>query len=44
VALIRPAMLGRSLDQPWLHAGALAVYAIVGFAVALVLLRRRILR
>lgn len=44
VALIRPAMLGRSLDQPWLHAGALAVYTIVSFTVALVLLRRRILR
>ncbi|WP_353190415.1 ABC transporter permease [Pandoraea pnomenusa] len=44
VALIRPAMLGRTIDLPWLHAGALLVYAVVGFAVALVLLRRRILR
>ncbi|MBN4664566.1 ABC transporter permease [Pandoraea nosoerga] len=44
VALIRPAMLGRAIDAPWLHAGALAVYAVAGFAVALVLLRRRILR
>ncbi|MDR3400013.1 MAG: ABC transporter permease [Pandoraea sp.] len=44
VALIRPAMLGRAIDLPWLHAGALAVYVIAGFAVALVLLRRRILR
>ncbi|ALS68037.1 nodulation protein NodJ [Pandoraea apista] len=44
VALIRPAMLGRTIDMPWLHAGALAVYGIVGFTVALVLLRRRILR
>ncbi|WP_418303920.1 ABC transporter permease [Pandoraea vervacti] len=44
VALIRPAMLGRPIDQPGLHAGALAIYALVGFAVALVLLRRRILR
>lgn len=44
VALIRPAMLGRAIDMPWLHAGALAVYGIVGFTVALVLLRRRILR
>ena len=44
IALIRPAMLGRAIDQPWLHAGALAAYVIVGFAVALVLLRRRILR
>ncbi|VVE36666.1 ABC transporter permease [Pandoraea anhela] len=44
VALIRPAMLGRAIDQPWLHVGALALYAVIGFAVALVLLRRRILR
>ncbi|MDM8355459.1 ABC transporter permease [Pandoraea communis] len=44
VALIRPAMLGRTIDLPWLHAGTLAIYAVVGFAVALVLLRRRILR
>ncbi|WP_174990418.1 ABC transporter permease [Pandoraea captiosa] len=44
VALIRPAMLGRPIDLPGLHAGALAIYALVGFTVALVLLRRRILR
>ncbi|SUA79693.1 ABC transporter permease [Pandoraea pnomenusa] len=44
VALIRPAMLGRTLDQPCLHVGALLVYAIAGFAVALILLRRRVLR
>ena len=44
VALIRPAMLGRPIDLPWLHASALAIYAVVGFAAALVLLRRRILR
>ncbi|MDN4575761.1 nodulation protein NodJ [Pandoraea cepalis] len=44
VALIRPAMLGRPIDLPWLHASALAIYAVVGFAAALGLLRRRILR
>lgn len=44
VALIRPAMLGRAIDLPWLHVGALVVYTVVGFSVALVLLRRRILR
>ncbi|WP_269466246.1 ABC transporter permease [Pandoraea faecigallinarum] len=44
VALIRPAMLGRAVELPWLHAGALAIYTLAGFGAALVLLRRRILR
>ncbi|MGC7404527.1 ABC transporter permease [Pandoraea pneumonica] len=44
VALIRPAMLGRAIDEPWLHVAALVAYAVVAFAVALALLRRRILR
>jgi len=44
IALIRPAMLGRAIDQPWLHVAALVAYAVIAFAIALTLLRRRILR
>jgi len=44
VALIRPAMLGRPLDHAALHLVVLAVYVVVPFAIASVLLRRRLMR
>lgn len=44
VALIRPLMLSRPIDQPLLHIAVLAAYAAVALIVSLVLLRRRLLR
>ena len=43
VELIRPAMLGRPLDDPWLHLGVLAAYTVVAFLIAAVLFRRRMM-
>ncbi|AZG13940.1 MULTISPECIES: ABC transporter permease [Cupriavidus] len=44
VALIRPLMLGRPVEHAALHVIVLAAYAAVALVVALVLLRRRMLR
>ena len=44
VALIRPIMLGRPVDNLALHLIVLGAYAAVALVVALVLLRRRLLR
>jgi len=44
VALIRPLMLGRPVENVVLHVAVLAVYAVVALTVALVLLRKRMLR
>ncbi len=44
VALIRPILLGEVPAGTALHLGVLAAYAIVGFYVALVLTRRRLLK
>jgi lipooligosaccharide transport system permease protein len=44
VELIRPAMLGRPLQDPALHVGVLAAYAIVPFFISAALFRRRIMR
>ncbi|SEA81871.1 ABC transporter permease [Paraburkholderia sartisoli] len=44
VDLIRPAMLGRPLDNAALHVGVLAAYVIVPFILASVLFRRRMMR
>jgi len=42
VALTRPLMSGSPLDAPLLHAGILAVYAVVSYYLAVVLVRRRL--
>ncbi|HTR07362.1 MAG TPA: ABC transporter permease [Paraburkholderia sp.] len=44
VALIRPAMLDRPVEQAGLHLLVLALYVVVPFAVASVLFRRRMMR
>lgn len=44
LALVRPAMLGRPVEAPLLHIAALCAYALIAFAVALMLFKRRILR
>jgi lipooligosaccharide transport system permease protein len=44
VELIRPAMLGRPLDDPWLHVGVLVAYVVVAFLISAVLFRRRMMR
>ena len=44
VELIRPAMLGRPLQDPALHVAVLAAYAIVPFFISAALFRRRIMR
>jgi lipooligosaccharide transport system permease protein len=44
VALIRPLMLGRPIDDLGLHVAVLAAYAAVALLVSLALLRRRLLR
>jgi lipooligosaccharide transport system permease protein len=44
VDLIRPAMLGRPVDNVGLHVGALCIYAAFPFLVSAVLLRRRLMR
>ena len=44
VALIRPLMLGTPVENVALHLGVLIAYAVVALMVALVLLRRRMLR
>ncbi|WOD19864.1 ABC transporter permease [Paraburkholderia kirstenboschensis] len=44
VDLIRPAMLGRPLDNALWHAAGLAAYAVGGFIVAGVLFRRRMMK
>ncbi len=44
VALIRPLMLGRPIENAGLHVAVLAAYAAVALVLALALLRRRLLR
>ncbi|MGI4813702.1 MAG: ABC transporter permease [Janthinobacterium lividum] len=44
IDLIRPAMLGRPIDSPWLHVGVLLAYAVVATAIAGQLLQRRMMR
>ncbi|TPQ31885.1 MULTISPECIES: ABC transporter permease [Cupriavidus] len=44
VALIRPLMLGRPIDNAGLHIAVLMAYGIVALVLSLVLLRRRLLR
>lgn len=44
VALIRPLMLGRPVEHAAVHLAVLTAYAVVALVVALVLLRRRMLR
>ncbi|MEM5400778.1 ABC transporter permease [Paraburkholderia unamae] len=44
VALIRPAMLDRPVEQAGLHLLVLAIYVVVPFAIASVLFRRRMMR
>lgn len=43
VALCRPLLAGLPLEQVWLHVGVLAAYALVGYYLAVVLVRRRLL-
>jgi lipooligosaccharide transport system permease protein len=35
---------GLPLTQPWLHLGVLLVYAVVGYVVATICIRRRLIR
>lgn len=42
-ALVRPLMLGLAPENPVIHVGVLALYAFLGFHVAVVLFRRRFL-
>jgi len=42
IALIRPLMLGQAIIEPWHHVAALAIYAILPFLVAAILLKRRL--
>lgn len=42
VALIRPLMLGQPITDPWAHVCTLALYAVVPFLIASVLLKRRL--
>jgi len=44
VALIRPLMLGRPVENAGVHLAVLAVYAVAALVLSLVLLRRRLLR
>lgn len=44
IALIRPLIAGQPLVDPWLHAGVLAAYAIVGYVAATIFIRRRLIR
>jgi lipooligosaccharide transport system permease protein len=44
VDLIRPAMLGRPIDNPLLHVAVLVVYIVVPFCITAVLFRRRMMR
>ena len=44
VALIRPAMLDRPVEQAGLHLLVLAIYVVVPFAIASILFRRRMMR
>jgi lipooligosaccharide transport system permease protein len=44
VAIVRPLLSGEVAASLWLHAGVLAAYAMVGFYVATVLTRRRLLK
>jgi lipooligosaccharide transport system permease protein len=43
VALTRPLVVGQPVTDPLLHLGVLALYAAVGFSVAVVLVRKRLL-
>lgn len=43
VALIRPLMAGTELTQIGLHLGVLSLYAVVGFYLAVVMVRRRLI-
>jgi lipooligosaccharide transport system permease protein len=44
VAVVRPLLNGEAAPALWLHLGVLAAYAMVGFYVATVLTRRRLLK
>jgi lipooligosaccharide transport system permease protein len=44
VALVRPAMLGRPIENAVLHVGVLAAYVVVTFGISAVLFRRRMMR
>jgi lipooligosaccharide transport system permease protein len=44
VDLMRPAMLGRPLDNALLHLAVLAAYAVGGFIVSAILFRRRMMK
>ncbi|WP_042298921.1 ABC transporter permease [Paraburkholderia kururiensis] len=44
VALVRPAMLGRPIENAALHVGVLAAYVVVTFGISAVLFRRRMMR
>jgi lipooligosaccharide transport system permease protein len=44
VALVRPFLLGELGAGAWLHLAVLGAYAIVGFYLALILTRRRLLK
>ena len=43
IDLVRPLVTGRTPPSPWLHIAVLAAYSTVGFYLALVLTRRRLL-
>ena len=44
IALVRPLLLGELPDAAWPHLAVLGAYAIVGFYLALILTRRRLLK
>jgi lipooligosaccharide transport system permease protein len=44
IALVRPLLLGELPGAAWLHLAVLGAYAIVGFYLALILTRRRLLK
>lgn len=44
IALIRPLVAGQVPTDPWLHAGVLLGYAIVGYVAASIFIRRRLIR
>jgi lipooligosaccharide transport system permease protein len=44
VALIRPLATGQAIADPLLHAGVLSAYALGGFYVAVVMIRRRLVK
>ncbi|MCD6043474.1 MAG: nodJ, partial [Burkholderiales bacterium] len=44
IALVRPLLLGELPGAVWLHLAVIGAYAIVGFYLALILTRRRLLK